>query len=151
MRVSEIMTGDVSVCRETDDLAGVARRMEQQDCGCLPVTSDGRRLVGIVSDRDICLLAGRTGKPLTELHVADAMSSPVRTCSADASLAEAEYVMREAQVRRLPVVDESGALVGILALADLAREAEHERKLRHPEVSRIEIGTTLAAISQPRA
>lgn len=151
MRVAEIMTSEVSTCLEDDELAEVVRRMEQHDCGCLPVVANGTRVVGVVTDRDICLVAGRTGKPLSELRVADAMTRPVRTCSADASLEEAEYVMREAQVRRLPVVDEGGALVGILALADLAREAEHERKLRHQEVSRIDIGDTLAAISRPRA
>ena len=78
------------------------------------------------------------------------MTAPVRTCSEDASAGEAEYVMRDAGVRRLPVVDERGDLVGIVSLADLAREAEHERRLSKPEVDRIEIGATLAAICVPR-
>lgn len=151
MRVGEIMTTDVTVCREQDDLAEAARQMEEHDCGCLPVTEDGARVIGVVTDRDICLASGRQDERLSALRVADAMTKPARTCSPDASLAEAEYVMREAQVRRLPVVDDSGALVGILALADLAREAERERRLRHQEVSRPEIGATLAAICQPRA
>lgn len=150
MRVGEIMTDAVRVCRDTDDLAEVACSMERLDFGCVPVTEDGGRVIGIVTDRDICLAACRSGKPLAELRVRDAMTKPVRTCSPDASPAEAEFLMREAQVRRLPVVDESGALVGILSLADLAREAEHERRLRHQEISRIEIGTTLAAICRPR-
>jgi CBS domain-containing protein len=59
--------------------------------------------------------------------------------------------MRDARVRRLPVVDERGALVGLVSLADLAREAEHERRLSQPPLSRIEIGATLAAICAPRA
>jgi len=151
MRVGEIMTTGVNVCRDTDDLAEIACRMERLDCGCIPVTTDGGRVIGIVTDRDICLAAGRSGKPLAELRVRDAMTKPVRTCSADASPAEAEYLMREAQVRRLPVVDDSGAVVGILSLGDLAREAEHERRLRHQEVGPIEIGTTLAAICRPRS
>ena len=59
--------------------------------------------------------------------------------------------MRQAQVRRLPVVDDRGSLVGILSLADLAREAEHERRLLQQEISRVDVGATLAAICRPRA
>jgi CBS domain-containing protein len=151
MRVGEIMTTDVTTCLETDDLAEVVRRMERLDCGCLPVTADGRQVVGIVTDRDVCLAGCRAGKSLGELRVGEAMTRPVRTCSADASVGEAEYVMRQAQVRRLPVVDDRGSLVGILSLADLAREAEHERRLRQQEVSRVDVGGTLAAICRPRA
>jgi len=152
MNVLEIMTRDVASCRETDALAEAARLMAELDCGCIPVTADAvsRKVIGIVTDRDICLASYRTGKPLSELRVRDAMATPVRTCAADASAAEAEYVMRDAQVRRLPVVDERGALVGIVSLADLAREAEHERRLSNPPLSRIEIGATLAAICAPR-
>jgi CBS domain-containing protein len=153
MNVSEIMTRQVAICREHDSLDDVVRRMSEADCGCVPVVGANgmREVVGIVTDRDVCMAAYRIGKPIAELRVRDAMTSPVRTCSADASASEAEYVMREARVRRLPVVDENGALVGIVSLADLAREAEHERRLSRPPISRIEIGATLAAICTPRS
>jgi CBS domain-containing protein len=152
MYVSEIMTRKVASCADTDTLADAARLMSEADCGLIPVvmqaTSD--RLIGVVTDRDICMAAYRIGKPLGEIRVRDAMTTAVRTCSADSSASEAEYVMRDARVRRLPVVDERGALIGIVSLADLAREAEHERKLREPAVDRIEIGAVLAAICEPR-
>jgi CBS domain-containing protein len=150
--VSEIMTSKVASCVETDTLADAARLMGEVDCGAIPVVAQAasRRLIGIVTDRDICMAAYRMGKPLAEIRVHDAMTAPVRTCSADASPSEAEYVMRDAGVRRLPVVDERGTLVGLLSLADLAREAEHERRLRQPVVNQIEIGATLAAICAPR-
>jgi CBS domain-containing protein len=152
VNVSEIMTTEVLTCRERDTLADAARLMEQADCGCIPVVGGerSREVVGIVTDRDVCLAACRAGKPLAEIRVLEAMTSPVRTCGADASANEAEYVMRDARVRRLPVVDDFGALVGIVSLADLAREAEHERRLQRPPVSQIEIGATLAAICAPR-
>lgn len=150
MRVREIMTTEVVSCRESDDLGAVARLMDRFDCGCVPVTREDGRLCGVVTDRDICLTAARSGKPLQELLAGGEMTRSLRTCSPDASVAEAEHVMREAQVRRLPVVDEDGVLVGLLSLADVAREAAHERRLRHHEVSRLEIGDTLAAICQPR-
>jgi CBS domain-containing protein len=153
MNVSEIMTAEVVSCREQDSLADAARRMDEVDCGCLPVVEgpSSRRVVGIVTDRDICMTAWRTGKPIAEILVCDAMTSPVRTCDAGASVSEAEYVMRDARVRRLPVVDDRGALVGVVSLADLAREAEHERRLARPSLSQIEIGATLAAICAPRS
>lgn len=152
MYVSEIMTRKVASCVETDTLADAARLMAEVDCGAVPVVAQAasRRLIGIVTDRDICMTAYRTGKPLGEIRVHDAMTAPARTCSADASASEAEYVMRDAGVRRLPVVDEHGTLIGLLSLADLAREAEHERRLSQPAVSRLEIGATLAAICAPR-
>ena len=151
MYVFEIMTSKVASCVETETLADVARLMAEVDCGAIPVLGSGDRLVGIVTDRDVCMAAYRTGKPIAEIRVRDAMTAPVRTCRGDASAGEAEYVMRDAAVRRLPVVDERGALIGIISLADLARDAEHERRLSQPAVSRIEIGATLAAICAPRS
>lgn len=153
MKVEEMMTVDVVDCRETDSLAQAVRAMEERDCGCVPVTSaDGsRRLVGIITDRDVCLASYRADKPLSELRVRDAMTEDVSSCLADASLGEAEAVMRGARVRRVPVVDDQGILVGILSLADLAQEAEHERRLLHPSLGREEIGNTLAVICTPRS
>jgi CBS domain-containing protein len=152
MQVSEIMTRKVVSCSETDTLADAARLMAEVDCGLIPViATKSRQPVGVVTDRDICMAAYRIGKPLGEIRVRDAMSAPVRTCSADASPSEAEYVMRDAAVRRLPVVDDRGVLVGIVSLADLALEADHERRLAKPVLHRIEIGETLAAICAPKS
>lgn len=152
MQVSEIMTRDVASCVETDTLAEAVRLMAELDCGCIPVTADrtSRRVIGIVTDRDVCLTSYRLEKPLAELCVRDSMTQPVRTCSPEASASEAEYVMRDARVRRLPVVDEDGSMVGIVSLTDLAREAQHERKLQRPDVTRLEIGAALAEICTPR-
>lgn len=151
MRVSEIMTTEVASCRETETLAEAVRLMAELDCGCIPVTAESSaRVVGVVTDRDICLASYRLEKPLAELYVRDAMTQPVRTCAPDASASEAEHVMRDARVRRLPVVDDRGGLIGIVSLTDLAREAQHERKLQQPDVTRLEIGATLAEICTPR-
>jgi CBS domain-containing protein len=152
MQVAEIMSSKVASCVETESLAEAVRLMAEVDCGFVPVVAHAasRRLTGVVTDRDICMAAYRIGKPLAEIRVRDAMTSPVRTCSEQASLGEAEYVMRDARVRRLPVVDEDSQLVGIVSLTDLAREAQHERKLQRPDVTRLEIGATLAEICTPR-
>jgi CBS domain-containing protein len=151
MRVFEIMTRKVATCAESDTLADAARLMAEADCGVIPVVGSApSQPVGVVTDRDICMAAYRFGKRLTEIRVRDAMTAPVRTCNVDASASEAEYVMRDAGVRRLPVVDDRGTLVGIVSLADLALEAQHERRLSRPTLEEIEIGDTLAVICKPR-
>jgi CBS domain-containing protein len=80
------------------------------------------------------------------------MANEVRACNPGDSLAEAEAIMREAQVRRLPVVDRGERLLGLLSLADLAEEAAHERERRgrKREITEAEVGETLAAICRPR-
>jgi CBS domain-containing protein len=151
MQVKKIMTTQVTSCRPDDALDRVAQLMWNHDCGCLPVcVADGaNRVAGVITDRDICMSALFEGKPLRELRVAEAMSRQLYSCRPADSLEDAERTMREAQVRRLPVVDEQGSLVGMVTLADLAREAEREQTLSSPAISGQEIGVTLASICQP--
>jgi CBS domain-containing protein len=126
--------------------------MWDHDCGCLPVCGgDGvRRIVGVITDRDICMHALFQGKPLQELRVSDAMAKQVQVCRPGDSLADAEKTMREARIRRLPVVDEQDALVGMISLADLAQEAFRERAAASKEITETEVGDTLAAICEPQ-
>lgn len=153
MRVEKLMTKDLQACTPEDTLDDVAQRMWDGDCGCLPVcASDGsERVVGAVTDRDICMCAHFQGKPLKELRVQDAMAHEPITCRPEDSLDTAERTMREAQIRRLPVVDGNGSLVGIVSLADLACEAARERSRQRKEITEEEVGDTLAAICEPGA
>src|SRR5579862_1491147 len=130
MRVENIMTRPVQSCRPEDSLERAAQLMWECDCGSVPVcASDGiTRAVAMITDRDICMCAYSQGKTLRELKVADAISNQeLRVCRASDSLAEAENAMRQGRVRRLPVLDSHGALVGMLSLADLARESRRGR------------------------
>lgn len=151
MNVENLMSAQVLSCRPEDSLSRAAQLMWDGDCGCLPVCAgDGiSRVAGVITDRDICMSALFQGKPLGEMRVADAMTRQVRTCRPSDSIAEVERVMREARVRRLPVVDEQDQLLGMITLADLAREARREHKLRSPRITGAEIGTTLASICEP--
>src|SRR5262249_35134806 len=119
----------------------------------IPVTADrtSRRVIGIVTDRDVCLTSYRLEKPLAELCVRDSMTQPVRTCSPEASASETEYAMRHARVRRLPVVDEGGSMVGIGARrTDGAGRARQGGTRARPAATRLEIGAALAEICTPR-
>jgi CBS domain-containing protein len=126
--------------------------MWDHDCGCLPVCGgDGvTRIVGVITDRDICMHALFQGKPLQELRVSEAMTKEVEVCHPGDSLADAEKKMREAKIRRLPVVDEQDALIGMISLADLAQEASRERTATSQEITETEVGDTLAAICEPQ-
>ena len=125
--------------------------MWDHDCGCVPVCSGNgvTRTIGVITDRDICMGALFQGKPLQELRVGDAMARQLLACRPEDSLREAEQAMRDARIRRLPVLDDQGALLGILSLADLAREAAREQTRAYREVTEVEVNDTLAAICQP--
>ena len=151
MRITRLMTTKVESCRPDESLSQAAERMWTHDCGCLPVLDpDGTgRVIGMVTDRDICMSAMFQGRPLHDLCVADAMSKDVRTCRPTDSVHVAERIMQESQIRRLPVVDDDGCLIGLLTLADLAREAAREQSSPKKDLTGDEIGMTLASISVP--
>lgn len=155
MRVEEVMSKQVHCCRPEDSLAHAAQLMWEHDCGSVPVcaASDGgpNRVVGMITDRDICMNALFKGKALSDLAVGEAMSRQVHSCRPGDSLYHAEKIMRDSRIRRLPVLSEQGAPVGMLSLADLAREAARERAGTRHEITATEIGDTLASISQSAA
>ena len=152
MQVNQVMTRNVRHCRTWDALSEAAQQMSDGDCGCIPVLADdgSQRVVGVITDRDICMATHLRDELPSKILVGDVMSRNVRSVKPSATLAEAESMMSEAQVRRLPVEDDEQKLVGILALADLAREAQRMRTADHPEITEDEVGDTLSAISMSR-
>jgi CBS-domain-containing membrane protein len=150
-RVEELMNKPPITCEPDYTLSEAAQRMWRGDCGCLPVTAadESRRLVGIITDRDICMAARFPGKSLHNLRVGDAMTKTVRYCNPEDSFVEAEAIMQEARVRRLPVVNESEQVVGVISLADLAREAVREGGSEMTKITKAEIGKMLATLSEP--
>jgi CBS domain-containing protein len=150
MKVQKLMTKDVATCSSLDDLSVPARLMWEHDCGCVPVVDSEGRVEGMITDRDVCMAAYTSGRTLRELRVSGAMSRKVVGCRPDDDLASAEEAMRNAQVRRLPVMDEKRKLVGLITLNDLACEASDERVLRRKELTLDEIALTLATVSAHR-
>lgn len=150
MNVAQIMNRNLETCRREDTLAMAAVKMWDRDVGHLPVVDEHGRIVGTITDRDICMTACFQGRPLHELAVSAAMSNEVHACAPEDALIEAEEIMRTHQLRRLPVIDGSGTLCGIITINDLAREAEREEGRRRHEVTPQEVTVTLAAIGAPR-
>jgi CBS domain-containing protein len=122
MKVEQLMTKEPHTCAAEDALAQAARIMWEHDCGCVPVLAGpgSRRLAGIVTDRDLCMAAYTQGRPLWEIPVRSVMATEPWTCHPDDALRDALRIMRHRQVRRLPVVDAQGNLLGLLSLSDVA-------------------------------
>ncbi len=127
MDVQKIMTTNVSCVRSGDTLSTAARVMWDCDCGSVPVVDPASdEVVGIVTDRDICIATWSHDQQPSSISVSEAMSSDVVTCLATDSIASVESLMRSKQVRRVPVVDRHRRLVGIVSLGDIAIAAHRD-------------------------
>jgi CBS domain-containing protein len=122
--IAEVMTTDVEVVRPEETLRDAARAMADLDVGSLPVC-DGRRMIGMVTDRDITVRGVAEGKG-PDAPIRDVMTDDVVWCTDTDSVDEVLQQMSDAQVRRIPVVDRDRQLVGIVALGDIALEEEDD-------------------------
>jgi CBS domain-containing protein len=140
MKCSDVMTREPACCEPGDSVRRVAEVMKREDVGSVPVVEshDSKRLVGIVTDRDLVVkvIAGG-GSP--DASVRDAMTSDPTTCREDDDLQRALSTMKERQVRRMPVVDRDGRLTGIIAQADVATRMNRDAAT----------GELVEAISEP--
>ena len=125
MTVKELMTPDPVCCTPQSSLRDVARLMSTHDCGEIPVVDDekSRRLVGVVTDRDIVLRAVAEGRNPADTPIASCMTEDVVTATPEMSVDECRKLMEEHQIRRVPVVDRAGACCGIVSQADVAQRA----------------------------
>jgi CBS domain-containing protein len=148
MKVSDLMTSNVASCKMDHSLACSARIMWERDCGCVPIVDGDDRVVGMITDRDICMAALTRGEALGEIPVHVAATKSVTTVTVDAAIEVAEALMQERQVRRVPVVDRNGRLKGILSMNDIARRVQPTTS-RPNGLSGDLVAQTLAAISAP--
>lgn len=147
MRLREIMTTPAVTCPASSTLDQAARLMWEFDLGIVPVVDDQGHVAGVITDRDICMAAYTQGRPLAAISVGSAMASPVVAIHADEPVEQAEQLMADNQVRRLPVLNSDNHVVGMVSMNDLARLAA---RVHRTAVDR-EFVQALAAVSQPRA
>ena len=124
MRISDVMTRDVATVRPDQTAREAANFMLNSDAGSIPVT-EGDRLIGMITDRDIAVRGVALGHG-PDTPVSEIMTSGIVCAREDDSVEDVASRMSEAQVRRLPVIDESEKLIGIVSLGDLSRETDGE-------------------------
>lgn len=145
MNVEHVMTRPVFTCTAESTLNDAARLMWEHDCGALPVVTGPGIVVGMITDRDVCMALYTSGKRIDEVRVGDVMAKDVVTCHHDDALSAVEQRMTSARVRRLPVVDDDGVAVGIVTVNDVARAlAGGDARALQETVS------TVVAIAAPR-
>ena len=138
MRIQQVMRSPIHTCYVWDNANRAAQILWEQRCGALVVVDNQERLVGILTDRDLCMAAYTQGKRLAEIPVESVMSRKVYYCGPDNSLDVAEDIMRLHQVRRVPVVDERCHPVGIVSMGDILRhEYEGKREAPMHELARV--------------
>ena len=148
MNVQELMTRRVVTCRPDETLAVAAQRMWEADCGVIPVVESDGKLVGMLTDRDICMAGWMRGRTLDAIDIGEVMAKQVGFVRASQGLEAVARLMAELKVRRIPVVDAGETLLGIISISDIAPEAG--RPGAKVERRAYDRSRTLAAMLQPR-
>jgi CBS domain-containing protein len=130
-KARDVMTENPASCRPQDSIYDAVKLMEVNNCGVIPIVDEMNRCVGIVTDRDICLYIGLSESAIEpkNIPVSEVMSEGPITCNPEESLQTVVRMMEENQVRRIPVVDAQGILVGIIAQADIALGDENRQEV----------------------
>jgi CBS domain-containing protein len=131
MKVKEVMTEQPAAVWITDSLARAAVSMWENDCGILPILKD-HQVVGMITDRDICMATAIRNRPESTISVEEVMSGNIHSVAPNDDIHKALEIMREHKVRRLPVLDKSGELKGIVSMNDIVLRAEEANGKKPP-------------------
>jgi CBS domain-containing protein len=123
MTVRDVLTEPVTSCQPETNLAAASALMWEKDCGVLPVLNETGELAGILTDRDICIALGTRNKLPSEITAREVMGISPLSCKPADNISAALEIMREAKVRRLPVVTENGVVEGIVSISDILLNA----------------------------
>jgi len=145
MNISDVMTEPVVYCSPSTDLADAALLMLHNDCGALPVVDAENKVVGMVTDRDISIGVATQTRPAADIAVEEVISHSVYSCHPDDDIAEALRTMGQQKIRRMPVVDETGVLQGIVSINDIILRAE-KRTTRRKGASNITYDDAVSAM-----
>jgi len=145
--VGGFMTTNVQTCHSTDDLATAAQKMWSGDCGALPVVDEHGHPTGWVTDRDICMALSMKAARAVDMNVGQVMNKPVVHCTSRDSVKTVLARMAERQIRRIPVVDAGGKIVGVLSMHDLVKAAKTKATATAPAVG--DVFDALCEIGKP--
>ena len=152
MKVKEVMSPNAQAIWLTESLVDAAKLMWENDCGVLPIIKDGRKVIGMITDRDICMAVGMRDRNPSAVSVEEVMTGQVYSVSGEDDIDLALEVMQEHRIRRLPVLNDEGELEGIVSMNDVVLKAKasddeadgidyqdviktYQTICRHPEVA----------------
>jgi len=126
MKIRDIMTEKATFCGPESTLEEASFLMRRHNCGFLPVVGEGGNVIGVITDRDMCIALGTRNRKPSELRVWDVMPHKLFTCMEGDDVHCALKTMRSARIRRLPVIDRDGSLVGVLSIDDIVLKARDQ-------------------------
>lgn len=150
MKVKDVMMGTPYYCQLDTNLGSATELMWVGNCGFLPVMDTDGKIVGVITDRDICIALGTRNCVPSQVSAREVMSNPLFACSPDDDVHIALRTMKEGGVRRLPVIVENETLVGVISMDDLLLRAEAVGIGKRTELSTEEVVKTYRAIDQRR-
>jgi CBS domain-containing protein len=146
MKVQDIMTCETKFCDLNASLAEAAQTMWDADCGALPVLKDGKEIVGMITDRDICMAMAIRDRNAAAVSAEEVVSGAVYSVTPEDDIQKALEIMQQHKVRRLPVVNPEGELKGVLSLNDVVLRAEEAIDTEEPELTYADVVNTYKAI-----
>ncbi|MBZ5699887.1 MAG: CBS domain-containing protein [Acidobacteriia bacterium] len=150
MKVADVMTKPPAYCSPQTNLAVAVEILWRHNCGVLPIVDSKEKVVGLVTDRDMCVALGTRNRLPSEITVNEVTSGKVIACKPDDDLRGALAKMAQAKVRRLPVLDAAGKLQGILSIDDVVLRTETGTFKKDSELSFEDIVSTLKSVYAPK-
>jgi len=150
MKIKDAMVATAVTCKPETNLAAAVELMWIQNCGFLPIVDEAKKVIGVITDRDVCVALGTRNRLPSEIGAGEVASGKVFTCRPEDDVRTALDTMARERVRRLPVLTGAGELAGILSMDDLVMHAETADGLRKPELPLEVVATSLQKLYQPR-
>ena len=152
MKVKEVMTPNAKAIWLTESLADAAKLMWENDCGVLPIIKDGRKVIGMITDRDICMATAMRDKNPSSISVEEVMTGEVYAVNSEDNIDQALQTMQEHKIRRLPVISAEGELEGVLSMNDVMLNAivADADEVAPDSIGYADVVKTYQAISQHR-
>ena len=148
--IKEIMYSAPRYCTKTDSLQNAIKELSKANVGSLPVIDNDKKVVGIITNRDVCHALGRTNRLITDLTVDEVMTHEAHVCKPEDDTQAALKIMRTKKVHRLPVVDKDGRLRGLLSLNAIVRDVVGKEKPELEHAGEENIVKTLRAIAEKK-
>jgi CBS domain-containing protein len=148
MKVKDVMTPNAQAIWLTESLADAAKLMWENDCGILPIIKDGRKVVGMITDRDICMATAMRDSSPSGISVEEVMTGQVYAVNGEDDIKQALQAMQQHKIRRLPVVNPDGELEGILSMNDIVLKAREANAKKRASISYRDVVKTYQAICQ---